>query len=198
MLISLYKFWQSQWLLKIIENQLKQVELEKRLLVDKTEIEHQRQLLALKNSLEVEKIEAELAQEKAKLALLKKEQEQLSMSVRVVEFDSGPWSGESGAINDLEQKMKTFQLQNGYKYATTLNEWSLKAADSVYKYHRKRKVVFGNHLYEVLDPKEEAIKLIIQEAVEVIPQLLVHPNEEVRKLVEKFHKKGDKNDSRGA
>ena len=48
--------------------------------------------------------------------------------------------------------------------------------------------MFCDKLTEVLDPEDEAIQIILKEAIAVVPQLLVHPNQRVRELVEKFYK----------
>lgn len=138
--------------------------------------------------LRIYKFRADLEFEKIKLNL-EKQKEQLFQKSRkplVQEFDSGLWNGESGANLALDTKIEEFQIQNGFIYKREINRWRVASDNKRYSYRMLAKVLFSDDLVSILDPKDAAFRILVNEAKDLVPHLLLHPNDEVRSLVETY------------
>lgn len=142
-------------------------------------------LYKVKADLQIEKIKTSLESEKQLLF-------QRTRKPMVKEFDSGQWSAKEGSKQALNTLIEQFQIENQFLYKRELDRWNVATDNKKFPSQMKAKVIFSDHLVSVLDPKDKAFELIIEEAKELVPQLLLHPNEEVRMLVERYLKtKGD-------
>jgi hypothetical protein len=110
----------------------------------------------------------------------------LNRSNKYLQFISGEFSKEGGADSDLDSKIEGYRLENKYKYFRELDRCCLSTNSKAYSWQKRANVIFTDKLEDAVDPKDLAIKLIIDEATQVVPQLLVHPNDEVRRLVKKY------------
>ena len=159
MFISMIKYLNYKWQLKVANAKL---------LLDQAN-----------NRISEEKILAEAQTETSK-----------KKAVTVQEFDSEEWFTASADFtrNVARKKAMAFQIAEGYKYETIIYEWDV-ATESSKKMRSKCRAAFSDNPIEIFDANDAVIKIILNEIKEVVPHLLVHPNEKVRAIAEKVCQK---------
>jgi len=109
----------------------------------------------------------------------------------IIDFCSREWTGEQGADKEIDTKIEVYQLTNNYKFFREISRWNERPEKSANHVVKASTVLFSDDLVEVLDAKDEVMKLLLNQAIDLLPHLLLSPNQEIRKLAEKFteHKK---------
>jgi hypothetical protein len=103
---------------------------------------------------------------------------------KVVEktFRSPGWDQPDLARRAVKKLAKTYALSHSYKYHKIMDIWSEANATSGWC-EGVCICIYSNDPFELVDPTEEVVRTILQEAQEIVPGLLLHPNRKVRDLV---------------
>ena len=194
MLINAIRYLLLTWKTKLAEKKLQLSVVEGKAQKEYNKRKHQEILYAKQCDFDFKN--QELRQKAESLSLetelkRRKEEERINCLPRtqVVTFFSNCWTKMDHAEKEVRGKAEVHKISHQYRYSREI--YIGLTADNTSKTHpfkMKLDMVFSNDLEPVLDPRDEALKLIFNEAAELLPQLLVHPNEQIREVAKKFYK----------
>ena len=183
MFISMIKYLNYKWQLKVANARLLLDQANNRISEEKIKKEHKEHLMMRRAGLDKIKLKAEEILAEAQTETAKKR-------VVVQDFDSGAWGQSSREYtrNVARKKAIAFQMQEKYKYITIINEWEAATDSANYPSRSQCTAAFSNSPIEIFNANDEVIKILLNEVKEVIPQLLIHPDVGVRAIAEKITK----------
>jgi len=188
MFISMIKYLNYKWQLKVANAKLLLDQANNRISEEKIKKEHKEHLMMRRAGLDKIKLKAEEILAETQTEASKKK------AVTVLEFDSAEWNTASSDFtrNVTRKKAIAFQIAEGYRYMTTIYEWDV-GTESTKTMRSKCNAAFSDNPIEIFNANDEIIKIILDEVKEVVPLLLVHPNEKIRAIAEKVYQT-NKND----